>query len=276
MTLVRKGQGREIQLTQPALFKFHRYLFLLSHARSFSTMLCHILGSHPQISGYSEAMIPYETAVDLIRLNCKVFEAGNYHGDREYVIDKILYDNFAVSDVILRNPRVTPIFLVREPASAIASHARMRIREQEQGVCNWGPQGTDPMWNAEVAAVYYISRLGGLQALCTRLDAMGKRGLFLTADGLMTDTDATFRLLERELGLSERLNEEYRLFPKTGARGCGDTSSVIKSGRIVRDRDHRDEEPIPIRSELLNRARRAYDGCLATLRASRIMARVGE
>ncbi len=134
---MRDGQGPGILLTEPALFKFHRYLLLLTHARSYSTLLCHILGSHPQICGYTEAMIPYKTAVDLIRLNREVFRAGNYRSDCEYVVDKLLYDNFDVSDVVLHIPRVTPFLIIREPESAIASLVRMRAREYEQGIADW-------------------------------------------------------------------------------------------------------------------------------------------
>jgi hypothetical protein len=276
MVLVKEGRGRQITVMDPSLVKFHRYLLVMAHARSCSTLLCHILGSHPQICGYSEAMIPYETPVDLIRLNCSVSQAGNYRGDSDYVLDKILYDTFVVSDVVLSNPRVTLLFMIREPAAAIASHVRMRIREQEQGTSDWGPQGTDPVWNTEVATVYYIQRLRSLQLLGSRLEAIGRRGFFLTAGGLIADTPATFRWLERGLELSEPLREDYRVFPNTGAPGYGDTSPVIRSGRVVRDRDDRDEEPIPIAPELLHPARGVYEACLETFRRSPVISRVGE
>jgi hypothetical protein len=273
MTLLRGGQGRGIPLMEPALFKFHRYLLIVAHARSYSTLLCHILGSHPQICGYSEAMIPYETAVDLIRLNGEVSRAGNYRGDCEYVVDKLLFDNFGVSDVVLRIPRVTPLLIIREPESAIASLVRMRTREYEQGIADWTGGVIDRARNTELAAVYYISRLGTLRVMAARLEAMGKRGLFLTAESLMADTAATFRWLERELELSEPLREEYRLFPNTGAVGSGDTSATIRSGRIIRDRDDREEAPIPIPRDLLDRARQAYEECLAAFRASPVLSR---
>jgi hypothetical protein len=275
MTLLKNGQGRELLLTEPALFKFHRYLLLLTHARSYSTLLCHILGSHPRICGYSEAMIPYETAVDLIRLNCEVFRAGNYRGDCEYVVDKLLYDNFDVSDVVLGLARVIPLLIIREPESAIASLVRVRTREYEQGMSDWAAGGIDRARNTELAAVYYISRLGTLRVMAARLEAMGKRGLFLTAESLMADTAATFRWLERELGLSEPLREEYRLFPNTGAVGSGDTSPMIRSGRIIRDRDDREEAPVPIPRDLLDRARQAHSECLAAFRASPALSRAG-
>lgn len=269
------GQGGGIDLMEPALLKFHRYLLLLTHFRSYSTLLCHILGSHPQICGYSEAMIPYKTAVDLIRLNREVFRAGNYRGDCEYVVDKLLLDNFDVSDVVLRMPQVTPLLIIREPESAIASLVRMRTREYEQGIADWTGGMIDRARNAELAAVYYIARLGTLRVMAARLEAMGKRGLFLTAESLMADTAATFRWLERELGLSESLREEYRLFPNTGAVGSGDTSATIRSGRIIRDRDDREEAPIPIPGDLLDRARHAYGECLAAFRASPVLSRAG-
>jgi hypothetical protein len=276
MNLSRDGQGRGILLMEPALLKFHRYLLLLTHARSYSTLLCHILGSHPQVCGYSEAMIAYETAVDLIRLNCEVSRAGNYRGDCEYVVDKLLFDNFGVSDVVLRIPRVTPLLIIREPESAIASLVRMRDREYEQGIADWTGGVIDRSRNAELAAVYYISRLGTLQAFAARLEAMGKRGLFLAAENLLTDTAATFRWLEQELELREPLREEYRLFANTGAVGSGDTSPAIRSGRIVRDRDDRDEAPISIREDLFDRALKAHAECIDALRGSPVLARVHE
>jgi hypothetical protein len=276
MVLVRRGQGREILLMEPTLFKFHRYLLMLGHTRCYSTLLCHILGSHPQICGYSEAMLSFETAVDLIRLNSEVFRAGNYRNDAEYVVDKVLYDMFHVSDAVLGNPRVTPLFIIREPEPSIPSLVRMRIREHEQGIIDWGPGGTDRESTTRFAAEYYVKRLGTLQEMCIRLEAMGKRGIFLAADSLLADTAATFWLIERELGLSEPLREEYTIFPNTGELNSGDTSSIIRSGRIIRDRDHPDEEPIPIPPDLLDRARQAHAECLATLQGSPVLARAGE
>lgn len=267
------GQTGGLVLTEPALFRFHRYLLLLSHFRSFSTLLCHILGSHPRICGYSEAMIPYNTPVDLIRLNCEVYRAGNYRGDCEYVVDKLLIDNFDVSDAVLCLPRVTPLLIIREPEPAIASLVRMRTREFEQGIADWTGGLIDRSRNAELAAVYYIARLETLRVMATRLEMLGKRGLFLTAESLMSDTSATFRWLEHELGLCEPLSEEYRLFPNTGAVGSGDTSATIRSGRIVRDRDDGAEASITIPGDLLARARQAYGECLAACRASAVLSR---
>ena len=169
--LVRRGMGKEIFLMDPTLFKLHRYLLILSHARSYTTLLCHILGSHRQISGYGETRMPYETAVDLYRLNAKACEDGNYRSDCKYVLDKLVFDDLTLSDAVLGLSRVIPIFVIREPEPTIASLTRMRVREHEQGIQNWA-EGTDRQATARRAAEYYISRLDSLHTLCARLEVL--------------------------------------------------------------------------------------------------------
>lgn len=276
MLIFREIKDREVQLTEPALLRFHRYLFILSHTRSYTTLLGHILGSHPRICGYAEVKISYDTAVDLIKLNCEVLKAGNYRTDCEYVLDKILYDDLTLSDVVLRNPRVTPIFMIREPEPAIASLVRMRIRENEQGIFDWTDELADLKFFTERAAMTYIMRLATLQETCSRLEVLGNRGLFLTADDLMNRTEASLRFLERELALNEPLREDYTLFPRTGAAGYGDTSPNIRSGRIVRDRDDADAPEITIPADLLEQARESYERCLEFFGSSPALAGVDD
>jgi hypothetical protein len=54
-----------------------KYIFLLSHMRSYSTLLCHILGSHSEVSGYSEARQAYVGIRDLFTLRYKVYLTNN-------------------------------------------------------------------------------------------------------------------------------------------------------------------------------------------------------
>jgi len=270
--LVRRGQGKEIFLMDPSLFKLHRYLLILSHARSYTTLLCHILGSHRQISGYGETRMPYETAVDLYRLNAKACEDGNYRNDCEYVLDKLLYDDLTVSDTVLGLPRVIPIFVVREPEPTIASLTRMRVREHEQGIQNWA-EGTDRRAAAGSAAAYYTRRLETLQTLCARLEALRGRGIFLPARCLLDDTAGTLRFLEGALNLDGPLREEYKVFEMTGKTDYGDTSTTIRTGRIVRDPSEQEEVPIP--ADLLDRAGHAYAACMNSLRRSPVLVQYG-
>src|SRR5215467_8996279 len=49
-----------------------RHLFVFGHMRSYSSLLCHILGSHPEIDGYCETHIKYRWYFDLLRLRYRV------------------------------------------------------------------------------------------------------------------------------------------------------------------------------------------------------------
>ena len=270
--LVRRGLGKEIFLMDPSLFKLHRYLLILSHARSYTTLLCHILGSHRQIAGYGETRMPYETAVDLYRLNAKACEDGNYRRDCDYVLDKLLYDDLTVSDTVLGMPRVVPIFVIREPEPTIASLTRMRVREHEQGIQNWA-EGTDRRAAAATAAEYYTSRIETLQSLSARLEGLPGQGIFLPARSLLDDTSGTLRFLEGALNLDGPLREEYKVFEKTGKTDYGDTSTTIRTGRVVRDFPA--EEEIPIPADLLGRARQAYAACMNRLGSSPVLVQHG-
>jgi hypothetical protein len=156
--------------------------------------------------------------------------------------------------------------MVREPEAAITSLVRMRIREHAEGIANWEELVDDVAATTKFAVEYYVMRLGTLQALCARLEALERRGIFLRAESLLDDTDVTLRFLERALELDSPLSEEYTVFEMTGEAGSGDTSSTICSGRIVRDRPRSDDIAIP--PDLLEQAREAYAGCMEALRGS--------
>ena len=48
------------------------YLFVVGHMRSYSSLLAHILGSHPRIVGYAEMHQKYRNVLDLLELTRKV------------------------------------------------------------------------------------------------------------------------------------------------------------------------------------------------------------
>jgi hypothetical protein len=163
----------------------------------------------------------------------------------------LLYDFVTVSEKVLGLPRVIPIFAVREPEPTIASLTLMRVREHEQGIQNW-PEGTDRRAAAGRAAEYYTSRLETLQTVCARLEAVGGRGILLPARCLLDDTAGTLRFLAGALNLDGPLCEEYKVFENTGKPGYGDTSTMIRTGRVVRQASEQEDVSIP--ADLLERA----------------------
>ncbi len=242
--LVRRAQGEAIFLMDPSLFKLHRYLFILSHARSYSTLLCHILGSHRQISGYVETRMPYETAVDLYRLNAKACEAGNYRNDCEYVLDKLIYDDLTISDQGAQYSPDHPDLSDpgarandREPDAHAGQGAR--ARDSDLGRGNRSPRGC----RSRRGVLHESAR--NLANSLPRLESLGGRGIVLSARCLLDDTAGTLRFLEGALKLDGPLRPEYRVFEKTGTTDYGDTSTMIRTGRVVRDPSEREDVPSP-------------------------------
>ena len=69
-----------------------RNLFVLGHMRSYSSLLCHILGSHPQVDGYCETHIKYRTWLDLLRLRSRVVQLTGEPLRGRYILDKVLHN----------------------------------------------------------------------------------------------------------------------------------------------------------------------------------------
>lgn len=239
---------------QPGLvIRRPRYLFVLSHMRSNTSLLSHLLGSHPEIRGHSEMHLRYRHGFDLLKLRCKVFLDNDDRLDGRYVLDKILHDNLVIRPAILDRADLRLVFIVREPAQTLRSILHMGSLEESP---NWKQ---DP----RRVAAYYCQRLAGMEACYHVLGpgARQRRAFFLCAEDLIAQPEAMLARLSAWLGLAEPLTPEYRVFQSTGQPGLGDPLGNIKAGRIVPQADryrHIDLDPT-----LLAQAARAHDRFLA-------------
>jgi len=229
-----------------------RYLFVLGHMRSYSSLLCHILGSHPQIDGYCETHLRYRFSFDLLRLKWRVRKLTGEPLRGRYVLDKILH-NCPVATAILDDPRTRGIILLRQPVDVVQSIVHMGrhldLNEQNANVAN--------------ATQYYVERLGQLTKLAR---AFGPRAAFVESETLMSRTDETLTFLQDFLGLDSPLERRYRSFSKTGKPGYGDPSEMIHSGEIGRRSQQRPTYSIP--SALLGQAVTAHSECLSACRVN--------
>jgi hypothetical protein len=225
------------------------YLFILSHMRSFSSLLCHMLGSHPEISGYGEMQQAYLGRRDLDRLVDAVREQTGNATLGRYVLDKILH-NHEITSVILARSEVRWMFLLRNAEDTITSVVNMARSLEHTG------EFSDPVRVAD----YYVARLMRMEQLGEQL---GRAAVYLDAESLVDDTDAVLTRLTHWLGLATPLSREYRLFPLTGMPGHGDPSPNIRAGRVVADaaERHRNYVRVAIPEEALARAKAAYDEC---------------
>jgi hypothetical protein len=218
--------------------------------RSYSSVLSHVLGSHPQIDGYCETHLRYRFSFDLLRLKWRVRKLTGEPLRGRYVLDKILH-NYAVATAILDNPRTRGIILLRQPVDVVQSIVHMGrhldLNEQNSNVAN--------------ATQYYVERLGQLAKLAR---AFGQRAAFVESETLMARTDETLGFLQDFLGLDSPLERRYRSCAKTGKPGYGDPSEMIHSGEIGRRSQQRPTYSIP--SALLAQAVTAHSECLSACR----------
>jgi hypothetical protein len=232
------------------------FILVVSHMRSFSSVLCHILGSHPEISGYGEAQQPYRGRIDLDRLARTVRgQMGDARLGR-FVLDKILHNHLEIAPGVLARPDVRCLFLLREPRDTVPSIVNMVRSLRHDG----------PLADPEQAAGYYVGRVAQIEHYSA---LPGLNAVFVDAARLVDDTDAVLAGLSRWLGLASPLLPEYRTFPLTGRPRHGDTSPNIRAGKVIKDADlrRRDQPIIPIPDAALERASRAHAACHAALSA---------
>ncbi len=222
-------------------------LFILSHMRRYSSVLSHVLGSHPQIDGYCETHLHYRFSFDLMRLKWRVRRLTGEPLRGRYVLDKILH-NYPVATAILESPHARAVILLRQPVEVVQSIVHMG-RHLDLNYRNA---------NVANATQYYVERL---RQLTKYARTFGKRAAFVESEMLMTRTDETLASLQTFLALDSPLERRYRSFSKTGKPGYGDPSEMIRSGEIGRRHQQRPMYSIP--TTLIAQAVEAHAECLA-------------
>lgn len=242
-----------------------RYILLLSHPRCYTSLIAHIIGSHPEIIGSCETYTPLRDQWDLIRLRYRIYWLNERKRVGRYFFDKILLPGIPISKTILNREDVTVLFTVRGPEQTLPSMISLgrdsRLKGMRAGGLGW-ELNQDPAYSCD----YYIGRLRDLEQWCLEMDG---RALYFEANDLIERTADVLHALSRELRLSQDLSERYETFGHTGGGPDGrvpggDISDRIKSGRI--DRSRREYPDIIVPDDLMQRARTAYEHCRSLLR----------
>lgn len=229
------------------LFGKKDYIFILSHIRSNSSLLSHILGSHEEISGHSEMHQSYNGIRDLVKLRYKIsrFQTpANLKG--RYVLDKMLTDRSRISSNILSRSNIYWIFLLRSPEDMFKS------------IINMGNNLVDIEWYRDPDKIlkYYNARLKNMGVYAQKLRG---KSVLIKSEDLINDTEVVLNFLTDWLGLESRLKPEYNIFSDTGLPWFGDPSGVIKSGHIVKKRPSYDDIFVP--KDILENAYNTYEKC---------------
>lgn len=229
--------------SNPALVLKHRNIFLLSHMRANTSLLGHLMGSHPEIEGYYEMHIGYHSwrslwRQKLLHLSTHVAKPG-----ARYLFDKVLHDGHEVSLQLLMREHSRTLMMLRAPGQSIKSLMVM-YRQRRPDL----PEAT-----AEGATRYYIDRLATLAGISR---ALGPRYFYLDAECLVTATVPTLSAMADWLQLGSPIPDRYDTFSNTGHGTKGDHSDRLKSGRI--DGAKVDYSGVEVPAELLCAAEAAY------------------
>ena len=243
-TLVRMTRA---SLSDPrVVFGRKRHLFLLSHMRSYSSLLAHIMGSHPQITGHSERLRSYRRRRDLIKARYEDYLSTG-DGSYRYFLDKVLHNEYAISDDVVRLAEMRAIVFLREPSTALPSIIRMG-REM---------LADENYADHRQVVDYYIGRL---QALARSCDAMRTTPLYFDARDIIEKSSAVLQRITSWLDLEPPLSTEYTVFADTGETYRGDPSANLKRGRIVSPAESPPDDS-NIASDLLAQAHQCYLDC---------------
>lgn len=206
--------------------KPYRFLLLLSHMRSGSSLLTHLLTTNPDIIGYGETHTNYTDANDFRELLKKVYwqaqdfrtlqDIQNLRMNHQYVMDKVLHNKKFLDHRFLTSEQIYAIFLLREPERSLASIADLK-----------------PHWNQQETIEYYTGRMAMLVDYA-RLINNPQRMLVVTYEQLLDDTPRVLSTLQQFLHTQAPFTEEYKVLKTTGMKGVGDSKGKIKAGKIVR------------------------------------------
>lgn len=224
-----------------------KFLFVVSHMRSRSSVLCHILGSNPEVCGYKELHQSYKGKRSLVNMQIALAKDLRCNLRNKYLLDKLL-NNFTISDEILHKVEPNFLFLLREPEETLKSIIHMGIKTGEA-------KYKDPLKCVE----YYCKRLSQLEILAHRA---GERSLFIESNNLIENPESTLNKIGVWLNLKQPLETNYRTFRDTGIIGFGDPLENIKLG-VLKATDGYDHIHIP--NDLLNKANESYEKCRVTL-----------
>jgi hypothetical protein len=208
-----------VLLKHPSLLmKDKKFIFVLGHMRSRSSVLSHVLGSHDEIIGYTELHRSYKSPLSLLKMKVDLYEEFGACFSGKYLLDKVLHNNLdpTLSVINKANPKI--IFLLREPKG----YAKSLIRLGKK-------LGNKRYATPEFAVKHYIERLNLLQTLPSLYD---RPYFFIDSDKLITETRPILDSLAIYLELEKNISSDYKKFEKTGKIRHGDSSDNISTGSI--------------------------------------------
>lgn len=215
--LLHRWAGDALAIRERALPRDRRIALVLSHMRSGSSLLLHLLLQHPDVAGAGERNQRYRSHRDFDRLAADAYLAQRRFPRRARVfVDQINHDRFLDRPSLLEDAEVRPVFLLRRPKASLASMVRVLGRHYD--------------FDLDAAERYYRRRLAGLGRLAEGTPR--NRAIVIRYEGLVDRPEPALAKLAAHLELGPpRLDSTYPTHRFTGR--SGDPSPRIRHGRIA-------------------------------------------
>ena len=222
--------------------KFYPHTILIvSHMRSGSTLLEHILSTNDEIIGFGEQNRIYKNFIDTKKMEFYIRRKQRlFFKNAKYTVDQVLHNQYTPNLSLLNNTFFRLIFLVRSPDETISSIENLESKHysiQNIGLSN--------------SLEYYKNRLEYM--LKIKKQTPRSPHFFLTYSSLIDNPDQTLEKLTDFLSLRTPLKKEYRLKESTG--NFGDRSKFIKEGKIQKIK----KELIELSAEEMIKLNEVYD-----------------
>ncbi len=222
----------------------YRRIFLLSHMRAYTSLVGHILGSHPDINGYYEMHLSYAGTDDLDRQLREYRQSEPLKPNSVYLFDKLLHNDYRLETSILSPAKDSLLMSVRNPEQSLKSIVHL-FRSK---------QAFEPYADPAAACDYYVLRLESLAAFSR--DNPGQYDYY-DAGLIKTDSARLLQVLTRWCRLRSALSDQYRTFALTGKARAGDSSGFINTGKIEAAENR--YPGVKLEKRLIQRAEQAYN-----------------
>ncbi len=225
-------------------------LFLLSHMRANTSLIGHILGSHPQISGYYEMHLSYTSMADLGLQEQQYCEQDEIKPETIYLFDKLLHNKCALVLHQLPQRLIHTLVSLRAPEQTLKSIMNL-----------FSGKSSTYGFDTDIGAFkYYSERLSWLQQFCK---SYSKRYYYYDAEIIRADPGVLLIPLQNWLELNNPLSTEYQIFSRTGQARAGDSSKHMYKGMIVKSSSRYND--IIISEQILEQALKQYDHVRETI-----------
>ncbi|MBT5230520.1 MAG: hypothetical protein HOM11_09625 [Methylococcales bacterium] len=216
-----------------------RHVFLVSHMRANTSLIGHILGSHPHINGYYELHLGYKSVSDLSR-QAEMYSAKEpLKPEGKYLFDKLLHNDY---DLLLEEfdpGLIKTIVSIRPAEQSIKSILCLFAAKKE----------VHPYAKPIAAVNYYIERLLEMARFC---ELYPGQYYYYDANIIRDNPRGLLPKIQQWLGLKTAFSEEYQLFSQTGQARVGDSSDNMHAGKIIKAQTNYDK--IVIDPHLLQQA----------------------